>query len=74
MSTTAKITQVTGDTVVKQGKKLDLENYCAPGFRDLWMPMSLFALNIATIFLGIYRLKKVSGHLATVLHLDTMLH
>ena len=60
MSTTAKITQAAGDKVVKSGRKLDLENYCAPGFRDLWMPLSIFALNIATIFLGIYRLKRVS--------------
>ena len=60
MSTTAKMTQVTGDAVVKQGRKLDLENYCAPGFRDLWLPMSMLALNVATIFLGIYRLKRVS--------------
>ena len=68
MSTTAKMTpkaaasklkRTTSQTLVKQGRKLDMENYCAPGVRDLWMPMSIFLLNLATICLGIYRLDKV---------------
>ncbi len=68
MSTTAKMTpkaaasklkRTTSQTLVKQGRKLDMENYCAPGVRDLWMPVSIFLLNLATIFLGIYRLDKV---------------
>ena len=65
MSTTAKMTpkakiaRSTSQTLIKQGRKLDLENYCAPGVRDLWMPMLIFALNLASIFLGIYRLDKV---------------
>ncbi|DBB16038.1 hypothetical protein WJX82_000557 [Trebouxia sp. C0006] len=69
MSTTAKMTpkaaasklkRTTSQTLVKQGRKLDMENYCAPGVRDLWMPVSIFLLNLATIFLGIYRLDKES--------------
>ena len=62
MSTTAKMTprakiaRTTSQTLVNQGRKLDFENYCAPGVRDLWMPILVFVLNLATIFLGIYRL------------------
>lgn len=59
MSTTAKITRTTSQNLVKQGRKLDLENYCAPGVRDLWMPTFILMLNLATILLGIYRLDKV---------------
>lgn len=59
MSTTVKLARSTSQTLAKQGRKLDLENYCAPGVRDLWMPTLIFVLNIATILLGIYRLDKV---------------
>ena len=60
MTTTAKVTRSASQPLAKQGKKLDLENYCAPGVRDLWMPMLILVLNLGSIFLGIYRLYKVS--------------
>ena len=53
------MTRTASQKLVEQGRKLNVENYCAPGLRDLWMPMSILLLNLATIFLGIYRLDKV---------------
>ena len=72
MSTTVKLARSTSQTLAKQGRKLDLENYCAPGVRDLWMPALIFVLNVATILLGIYRLDKVSLLIVQLLQSDTV--